>query len=92
MTIDDPSAIWPHLTPISGPDNTILIADREHGKLHVYDIIKKKEIKVYEKDKIGPEIYASYYSKFDANIYLGKMTSQWRNNDVPITKASRFIQ
>jgi len=64
------------LTSILGPDNTILIADREHGKLHVYDIIKKKEIQVYEKDEIGPEIYASYYSKFDANIYLGKMTSQ----------------
>ena len=64
--------IWWSSHDIIGPENSILIADREHGKLHVYDIIEKKETNVYEKDQIGPEIYASYYSKFDANIYLGK--------------------
>ena len=59
-----------------GPGDQIYISDRENGKLKIYDKAEEKFVDEILDSTIGPNIYASTFSRQDSNIYLGKFLKE----------------
>ena len=61
-----------------GPGGQIFIADRENGRIQVYDRNTNGIATTYHnKKQIGPAIYSSVYSPDIATLFLGNLTIQY---------------
>ena len=57
-----------------GPGGTILISDRENGRIQLFEPESQKIIKMFSnRHQIGPNVYASTYSPSSGTIFLGTL-------------------